>query len=155
MSKAAVTPVGLEFAPAVAELLAAVMEPAWSPESVAGFMGTPGAIALLAVPEEPGAAPVGFLLARVAADEAELAAMGVAARWRGRGIGRALLEKALEMAGAAGATRMFLEVAENNRAALALYEALGFRGVGRRPGYYGTGRGDALLMARALGSAMS
>ena len=49
---------------------------------------------------------------------------------------------------AAGAARLFLEVAENNPAATAFYRAAGFEPVGRRAKYY-QGE-DALVLAKAL-----
>ena len=49
---------------------------------------------------------------------------------------------------------MFLEVAETNTAAIRLYEAAGFKVMGRRPNYYLEENGrrvDALMMVRVLG----
>lgn len=156
-----IAPAGPESAAVIAEILAAVMEPAWSPNSVAQFLAAPGSFALLAVAEagrETG--PAGFLLARTGADECDLAAMGVDPAWRRRGVGRALLEKAVEIAAGRGARSMFLEVAEGNRAAVGLYRSLGFADVGRRPGYYRRGRmedggADAQVMRRNIGPATS
>ena len=50
------------------------------------------------------------------------------------------------------AKQIFLEVDETNKAALALYKSSGFNEVGRRPGYYQTGKGhsDALIMRRNI-----
>jgi ribosomal-protein-alanine N-acetyltransferase len=51
------------------------------------------------------------------------------------------------------AKRIFLEVAEDNEAALALYRKLGFQEVGRRKRYYARRDGepaDALTMALTL-----
>lgn len=45
---------------------------------------------------------------------------------RGQGLGRALVEAAAERAGARGCRRIDLDAASDNRAALALYEGLGF-----------------------------
>jgi ribosomal-protein-alanine N-acetyltransferase len=56
-------------------------------------------------------------------------------------------------AAAQGATRLFLEVADDNAAALALYARAGFSEAGRRPGYYARpdgGRQDALILALNL-----
>jgi N6-L-threonylcarbamoyladenine synthase len=64
---------------------------------------------------------------------------------RRRGLGRRLLIAASEQAAALGARRLTLEVREGNASAIALYESAGMRGVGVRPGYYGTGE-DALIM---------
>jgi ribosomal protein S18 acetylase RimI-like enzyme len=44
---------------------------------------------------------------------------------------------------------IYLEVAEPNAAALELYKALGWQGIGVRPGYYGQGRVDAVVMKRS------
>lgn len=147
---------GPESVPAIAALLAAVLEPAWSEDSVAQYLAAPGSFALLAFPEAsaPGAAgaePAGFLLARVGGESCDLAAMGVAPRARGRGLGAALLEEALKTAAGMGARQMFLEVAEGNRAAIALYESRGFRVAGKRARYYpGAKPADALVMCRDL-----
>ena len=73
---------------------------------------------------------------RLAADEAEILTIAVEAGWRGRGVGRALMAEMLRRAANAGARAMFLEVDEDNAAALALYRRLGFVKVGERPGYY-------------------
>jgi ribosomal-protein-alanine N-acetyltransferase len=65
----------------------------------------------------------------------------------------AILDAALAIAFGRGARRVFLEVAEDNRAARGLYSAQGFAGVGRRAGYYGAAAGtdsDALILSRLL-----
>lgn len=49
-----------------------------------------------------------------------------------------------------GAKRIFLEVRETNLPALRLYERLGFKPAGRRPGYYTNPPADALLFERRL-----
>jgi len=92
----------------------------------------------------------GFVLARVAADEAEILTLAVAPAARRRGLARALLRRAANEAAAAGATSLFLEVADDNAAARALYAAEGFTEVGRRRRYY-PGGGDALVLRRAIG----
>lgn len=50
----------------------------------------------------------------------------VAATARQRGVARALMDRARDFASAAGARRLVLETAEDNRAAQALYESLGY-----------------------------
>lgn len=74
--------------------------------------------------------------------------MGVAAGYRGKGIGRRLLEAAIAKARANGATRIVLEVRIDNTNAIRLYEKLGFITEARKrnalrfdDGYY-----DALQM---------
>ena len=97
---------------------------------------------------------LGFVLSRLAADEAEILTIAVDAAHQGRGVGRALLSENLRQAANAGAKAMFLEVAKDNGAALALYERFGFVKVGERAGYYrradGT-RATAIVMRKALG----
>ncbi|UCH73688.1 MAG: GNAT family N-acetyltransferase [Rhodospirillales bacterium] len=122
----------------------------WSSAAVMQFLGLPGSWALLALAS--GDVPTGFLIARVAADEAELLNLVVVESTRRRGIGRALVRAALERAGQAGASAMFLEVAADNAAGCALYQSLGFAPVGMRPDYYAGSPGnyaDALIMKRA------
>jgi len=59
--------------------------------------------------------------------------MGVAARWRGRGIGRALLTTAIREARSRGISRVELEVRADNSAAIALYASTGFQTEGDMP----------------------
>jgi len=47
-----------------------------------------------------------------------------------------------------GVRAVFLEVAEDNGSARALYRRAGFRDVGRREGYYPAGKGAAALILR-------
>ncbi len=91
----------------------------------------------------------GFVLARLAGDEAEILTLAVAPAVRRQGVGRALLAAAQAHAAEAGATAMFLEVATRNAAAIALYQSLGFRQVGRRSAYYTSGD-DALVLKATL-----
>ena len=55
----------------------------------------------------------------------------VAARWRGRGIGRALLEAAIPAAEAAGYWTLLAGIAAENLTSVALHERAGFRWLGR------------------------
>lgn len=96
----------------------------------------------------------GFLMLRHAVDEVELITIAVDRKWRGKGVGRALLRAALADLMMTPARRMFLEVAEDNTPALKLYRGEGFAEVGRRAGYYPRPDGTpatALVMGRDLG----
>ena len=75
--------------------------------------------------------------------------LGVDPAARGEGIGRALLDHALEHAGRLGLARIRLEVRRDNEAAIQLYLRAGFREVQRLPSYYGLGE-DGLRMERAM-----
>ena len=76
----------------------------------------------------------------------------VAAERRGQGIGRALLEAAVDWARAAGVTKLELHVFPWNEPALRLYERFGFEREGVRRGHYRRGgeEVDAILMAYRL-----
>lgn len=98
-------------------------------------------------------APVGFVLGRVIADEAELLTIAVDPAARRQGTGATLLAAFCRGAAARGASAAFLEVAEDNRAARALYARGGWQETGRRRGYYhppGGAAVDALILTRAL-----
>ncbi len=113
----------------------------WSPEEVAEMLAAPGAVVAVA--------PEGLALGRAVVDEAELFAIAVRPDARRRGAGAALLAAWERAAAARGATRLFLEVADDNLPARALYARAGWAAGGRRRGYYGPGR-DALNLTKVL-----
>ncbi len=108
-------------------------EDPWPALGFMQLMADPNVAALVA---EPDGRPAGFALVRTVADEAEVIAVGVRPGDRRGGIGRALLEAMVARARDRGARSLFLEVAEDNPVAQALYISRGFLQVGRRPGYY-------------------
>jgi len=69
---------------------------------------------------------------------------------RRSGIATALLEDLFARADRPG-EQYTLEVRPSNLAAVSMYERLGFRSAGRRPGYYHDNREDALIMWRTAG----
>jgi ribosomal-protein-alanine N-acetyltransferase len=100
-----------------------------------------------------GRALVGFILSRMAADEAEILSVAVAPARRGRGLSRRLLDLHLRRLAGIGVHRVFLEVDEGNLPARKLYARAGFRDVGRREAYYQDQRGRsaaALVLRRDL-----
>ena len=121
---------------------AAMPEAAWSPEAWRSLVAAPGGRTRIAM---DGAEPVGFLHLRCAGGEAEVVMIATHPSAQRRGIATALLEDALA---ALDGVTLFLEVAECNHAARALYARFGFEPVGRRPGYYRTPsrREDALVL---------
>ena len=78
------------------------------------------------------------------ADELHVTAVAVDPSARRGGHGRRLLAELLQRALQEGAARATLEVACDNKAAVALYAGGGFRTAGTRSGYYRNGR-DALI----------
>lgn len=96
----------------------------------------------------------GYAILSVAADEAHLLNLCVSPDWQGRGIGRMLLNRVVQLARYHRVKGMFLEVRPSNAVARRLYEKIGFIEVGRRPRYYpGTvDREDALIMSLSFGA---
>lgn len=130
---------------ALAALHATSFDRGWTASALADLLDQPG-VAVISGPD-------GFILIRVVADEAEILTLAVRPEARGRGQGGELTRKAAVAATAAGARRLFLEVAEDNIAARALYRGVGFEAVGRRPRYYarpGASPVDALLLSLNL-----
>ena len=73
-----------------------------------------------------------FLCGRIMADEAEILKLSVAADVRRKGLGRQLLDFALDYCGTKGVKNCFLELRASNAAAGKLYEKRGFIRVGSR-----------------------
>lgn len=131
-------------AQAMAALHGQVFPPgeAWSDDAFALQLALVGVFGLI---DRRG----GLLLARIAADEAEVLTLGVLPEARRHGVASALLAEGLAVAGSRGAVGMFLEVALGNAAARALYARAGFTEVGRRRHYYADGS-DALVLRRNI-----
>ncbi|MCV2395516.1 ribosomal protein S18-alanine N-acetyltransferase [Actinotalea sp. M2MS4P-6] len=83
-------------------------------------------------------------------DVSQVMTLGVASRAQRHGLGRILLRALLDHARGLGASAMFLEVAVDNDAALALYTAEGFEILARRPRYYQPEDVDAWTMRLML-----
>jgi ribosomal-protein-alanine N-acetyltransferase len=86
----------------------------------------------------------GFALGRIAGPEAELLTIAVHPAAQNAGHGRYLMDEFLCKAATIGAKDIFLEVAENNAAAIALYVKSGFKKVAKRKQYFKQINGPAL-----------
>jgi ribosomal-protein-alanine acetyltransferase len=122
---------------------------AWSRSSMAATLADRDTAAIVATEAD---ALLGYaaVLAPRGADDADVLTIAVAEAARGRGIGRALLERLLQEAAARGAVHVFLEVRADNPVATALYVSTGFEAVGRRPHYYQPDDVDAVVMRLEL-----
>lgn len=114
----------------------------WDAAAIATLMAQPGVFALVD-------ARGGMVMARHAADEAEVLTLAVRPALRGCGVGAALLAAASFRAAELGATTLFLEVSETNSSARLLYARAGFTQVGLRRRYYGDAAA-ALVMQKSL-----
>ncbi len=128
--------------PEIAQLHAACFpDDAWDSAALATILAMPGAEGRVACRSTE---LCGVLITQSLGDEAEILTLGVEPHLRRHGIARALLTDFFVRARGIGATRIMLEVAADNEAALALYRALGFLHQGTRRNYY----------RRALGATM-
>jgi ribosomal-protein-alanine N-acetyltransferase len=93
---------------------------------------------------------LGFIVARIAADEMEILNLGVSYRTRRRGIASKLLAASIAEGKRRGASRAFLEVRESDSGARAFYQSQGFQEAGRRKLYYSHPFEDALLLSCTL-----
>ena len=101
---------------------------------------------------ECGGEPAGYCVVMIAAGEAHLLNLSVAAKWQRRGIGREALGFIAGLAREYGAGKILLEVRPSNAAAIALYSSAGFSEIAVRRDYYpaGAGREDAVVLQLVL-----
>jgi [ribosomal protein S18]-alanine N-acetyltransferase len=143
---------GIDHAEVLERLHAPLFDQAWDAASFRQLLAHPGATSFLARVGQPPEI-VGFILGRLAADEAEILTLGVSKQWQRHGIGRRLVEAMARAAKKADARRLHLEVSAANAPALVLYKRLGFEEAGRRKSYYervGAPAEDAINLALSL-----
>ena len=87
---------------------------------------------------------------RILTDTGEISNVAVLPDYRGRKIGRRMLEKLLDDAMREGVFEYTLEVRASNRPAVRLYEGLGFKSEGVRRDFYKKPVEDALIMWRRV-----
>lgn len=145
----AMSDAGMRDAVAIADLHAQSFRRGWSEDEIERMLADRTILAHRATMR---GRLCGFILSRMAADEAEILSVAVEGRHRGAGTGRRLLDFHMGRLAARGARAVFLEVEEGNKPARKLYERAGFREVGRRNAYYPTASGPApaLVLRRDL-----
>ena len=112
-------------------------EEAWDAEAFAALLGMPGCHGWLTAEDNGQDSPLtALLLARQAADEAEVLTLCVAPTHRGKALAKQLVRRLIEALAQQGVVALHLEVAVDNHAARALYRGFGFVEIGRRPNYY-------------------
>ncbi len=135
----------MSHAAMLAQLHKASFNPAWDEDAIISLL-TSSTMAWLGYIDDQ---PSGFVIIRIAADEAEILSIAVLPDARQHGLGRTLLTTAFEGAVQSGAISMFLEVARSNEPACQLYESVGFAHIGVRERYYSNDE-DALVFRRSL-----
>ena len=129
-----IRPFGKEDAEAASAILRESPEAVgWSASMIRDLLATTGVSGFIA--KRDGRA-TGLILGREVLDEGEILNLAVAKGNRKQGEGAALSRQMMKSFAARGVQHIFLEVRESNLGAIAFYESLGFRRVGRRQGYY-------------------
>jgi len=134
-----------EDLPAILAIERAAFSDPWTEAAFRKTLGQRPVIATVAL---DGRAVVGYSVAWIIGDEAELATLAVTESRRRAGIGGRLLDALLDEVDARGGATVYLEVRDSNTAAQALYRSRGFVAAGRRAGYYRRPTEDAIVMRR-------
>ena len=122
----------------------------WDEAAMAQFLASPETLCLIgSVADSSGGIVAGLLIARKAADEAEMLTLRRGARLPPRGARPRPASGGDQPPARRGRQAAFLEVEDGNEAALKLYRSLGAVPVGKRPGYYEHGA-DAAIFSLAL-----
>ncbi|MEN9230665.1 MAG: ribosomal protein S18-alanine N-acetyltransferase [Thermostichus sp. DG02_5_bins_236] len=115
----------------------------WGEQSYRTELERPSSIVLGAFLEEEALKPsssgrnlIGFGILWHIEDEAHIISLAVHPEHQRRGLGRRILLELLNQARNLGCAWATLEVKASNRAALHLYESVGFQKLGERKGYY-------------------
>ena len=89
---------------------------------------------------------VGYFLALVVCDEAQIATIAIKKEYRKKGCAKKVLEAAILEAWVRGLNVMYLEVRKSNIDAIGLYENIGFEHMGVRKNFYEKPIEDAITM---------
>ena len=92
---------------------------------------------------------IGYISLSFVLDESELLKIVVKKNYRGKGIGKLLLNEAIQYLKERSIKTIFLEVRKSNCVAIGLYENMGFKKISERQNYYGVGE-DANIYRLSL-----
>jgi len=138
-----IRPIGPERAEDCERLHAQAFHFPWSSTDFEAYLAESTILADGAVNDATPSDPLaGFVISRLLPPDAELLTIAVDPARRGTGLGRGLLQTHLGNLERGGALLVFLDVADDNPAALALYARAGFKTIGRRENYYQRASGE-------------
>jgi ribosomal-protein-alanine acetyltransferase len=142
-----IRPATVADVPAIAAIERACFSDPWTAAGIAETIQYGTARAYVAV---DSVRVVGYVMARISGEEAEILNLAVLPDDRRRGLARQLLTAGLAALVESKVADVYLEVRESNAGAIALYQGFGFRPVGLRSDYYRNPREDALVLRAAL-----
>lgn len=129
----------------VAELERLCFSTPWSENSIASELNNDLSLWMVALNDD---IVVGYIGSQTVCGETDIMNIAVHPDWRRRGIAQILIEQLIVELKKQGSSCLTLEVRSSNEPAIALYDKLGFREVGRRPGYYRNPKEDALILRK-------
>ncbi len=122
----------------------------WSVDSLWTFASDDTVRTLVTAKEKESGDLVGYYALQYVLDEAEIAILAVAVKYRRQGVGRELIDEIKSFCKRKKITTLHLEVRSENEAAIHLYRAMGFEEVGRRRDYYEKPIDDAILFSLSI-----
>ena len=134
-------------ASAIAEAEKEIFSDPWGEKDILGYITSDTGMCFSAL--TVGGELIAYVIGRLIAPEGEIYRIAVREKYRRRGIGYRLLDYSVKTSKGKGLETLFLEVRSQNKAAIKLYEAYGFRRSGIRKNYYKNPTDDAILMLRA------
>lgn len=117
----------------------------WSEKSIASELDNPLSLWFVALFDEQ---VIGYVGSQFVMDEADMMNIAVKESFRRRGVARELVNALVSALTSRHVHSLTLEVRASNEAAKSLYDAMGFRQVGRRPNYYSAPKEDALILRK-------
>lgn len=140
--KAIIRPMKEEDLDVVSEMEAASYPDPWNRKGFEEELGTESA---LAVVMEDTTGVVGYALATLTGEDADIVKITIDEKERGKGYGRKLLDMLMNELYSRGILNATLEVRMSNAPAISLYEHAGFVSEGVRPGFYSNPKEDAVI----------
>lgn len=134
-----------EHVPQVAQLEKLCFADPWSEMSIASELQSIWSYWIVAMDAEQ---VVGYVGSQSSVDETDIMNIAVHPDWRRNGIAEKLIDSLIAELKNRGSRALMLEVRVSNIPAIALYEKLGFRQVGRRKNYYRNPKEDALILRK-------
>lgn len=117
----------------------------WSARSIESELSNRLSLWLVAL---DGDTVAGYIGSQTVLGEADMMNIAVSPEYRRQGVARSLVEALEQRLRAKDTYQLTLEVRVSNAPAIALYEKLGFRQIGKRPNYYSHPKEDAYILRK-------